>query len=178
MLWDSAVVKGWECLRCSASWAALSPYCWCIHLTLKQRNEPTKAPWFLWSLLLQCYSSTDGETCKWLWPFYSSPFHSVRMFLFWMQTCHVIRHMVICRPPVTVAFTRHSHADLPFLQTELVLHICLLPESFLFPAYLSFPCGCWDKWAFHSQWLIEYTFFGGGSEETHWCIYAWWSRTQ
>lgn len=44
----------------------------------------------------------------------------VRMLLFWMQTCLVMRHLVISWPHVTVAFTNHSHTDLLFLQTEPV----------------------------------------------------------
>jgi len=56
----------------------------------------------------------------------------VRMLLFWMQTCHVIRHVVICRPPVTIAFTHHGHADLLFLQTKPVFAYMSAARIFCF----------------------------------------------
>lgn len=57
MLWDAAVVKNWECVCCSAPWAALSPYC--LFTCLPQGKGPTKYLCCLWSLLLLCCSFTD-----------------------------------------------------------------------------------------------------------------------
>lgn len=100
---------------------------------------------------------------------------SLRMLLFWMQTCLVTRDSVICRPPVTVAFTHHSHTDFLFLQRKPVFaypsaaRILFVSCFFVFSSY-----GCWDKWASHSQWLIEYDFGGGqGDSLTDLCLLVW-----
>lgn len=132
-----------------------------VHLSnLKQRN-PQKLRGFSG---LSCYSVTlalverSASSCGHFIHLLS--ILSVKMLLFWMQTCLVMRHMVICRPPVTIAFTHHSHADLLFLQTEPVF-ACLSAARILFVScfFVFSSCGCWDKWASHSQQLIECDFF-------------------
>lgn len=94
----------------------------------------------------------------------------VRMPLFSVQSCVVIRHLVICWPHVTVAFTNHccSHKQ------SLSLDFYLLPESLLFPASLSFPpVGQMSISLSVANWVW---LFGG--KETHLCIYACCFRTE
>lgn len=109
------------------------------------------------------------------------PILSVRMLLFWLQTCLVMTRVVICRPAVIVPFTHHSHTGLLFLQTEPVLvYLSAAWNLFVACFFVFSSCGCRGKWASHSQQRIELNFFfflgrweaGQGDMLVHLCLLA------
>lgn len=127
---------------------------------------------------LSCYSAALSltETCLWLCLFYSSLHSAGTMLLSWMQTCLVMRHLVICWPHVTVAFTNHRHTHLLFLQTEPVfryLSAARIPFVSCFFVFCSVVLGQMNISLSAANWVW---FFEG--KETCWCIYTCWSRTE
>lgn len=136
MLWDAAAVKSWECVCCSAPWAALSPYC--LFTCLPQGKGPTKYLCCLWSLLLLCCFFRQRPACDCVCFIHLS-------ILLWGCFC------LECKP--VLSWDTWWSADLIsllllqiigtrtccFYKQSLSLDICLLPESLLFPDSLSFP---------------------------------------
>lgn len=132
--------------------------------------------WFLWSLLLQCHSFTDRDLQVTVSVLFISPFCLWGCFCFeckpvlswdtWWSADLMSLLLLLIIATQTCCFYRQS----------LSLHICLLPESLLFPASLSFPLVVLGQMSISLSAANWVWFFGG--KDTWWCIYACWCRTE